>query len=177
MSGTRLSPMRRAATAGNSALRSGVSVKRQLTRSPVSSPLRPIISCISASVASRIESGSLAATVFAPRKAIRRMGAATVTSPGSVTSPKASARNERLAWQAKLLSMFEDLETLRRRRSSKWVEHPADVLPAFVAEMDVALAPPVRDALVEAIELGDLSYAEPGRVFESFAAFAARRLG
>jgi len=75
------------------------------------------------------------------------------------------------------MSMFEDLETLRRRRSSKWVEHPADVLPAFVAEMDVALAPPVRDALVEAIELGDLGYAEPGRVFESFAAFAARRLG
>jgi len=72
--------------------------------------------------------------------------------------------------------MFDDLETLRRRRSSKWVEHPPDVLPAFVAEMDVALAPPVRDALVEAIELGDLGYAEPGSVFESFAAFAARRL-
>jgi cystathionine beta-lyase len=72
--------------------------------------------------------------------------------------------------------MFENLETLRRRRSSKWVEHPRDVLPAFVAEMDVALAPPVRDALVAAIELGDVGYAEPGRVFESFAAFAARRL-
>jgi cystathionine beta-lyase len=73
--------------------------------------------------------------------------------------------------------MFADLETLRRRRSSKWVKHPPDVLPSFVAEMDVALAPPVRDALVEAIELGDLGYAEPGRVFESFAAFAGRRLG
>ena len=72
--------------------------------------------------------------------------------------------------------MFADLDTLRRRRSSKWVEHPPDVLPAFVAEMDVMLAAPVRDALVEAIELGDLGYAEPGRVFESFAAFAARRL-
>jgi len=58
--------------------------------------------------------------------------------------------------------VFEDLATLRRRRSSKWVEHPADVLPAFVAEMDVALAPPVRDALIEAIELGDVGYAEPG---------------
>jgi cysteine-S-conjugate beta-lyase len=73
--------------------------------------------------------------------------------------------------------MFSDLEKLRRRRSSKWVEHPADVLPAFVAEMDVALAPPVRDALIEAIELGDLGYAEPGNVFESFAAFWGRRLG
>jgi bifunctional pyridoxal-dependent enzyme with beta-cystathionase and maltose regulon repressor activities len=33
--------------------------------------------------------------------------------------------------------MFDDLATLRSRRSSKWVEHPADVLPAFLAEMDV----------------------------------------
>jgi len=75
------------------------------------------------------------------------------------------------------MSVFADLDVLRRRRSSKWVEHPPDVLPAFVAEMDVALAEPVRDALVEAIELGDLGYTEPGRVFESFAAFAERRLG
>ena len=73
--------------------------------------------------------------------------------------------------------MFEPLATLRRRRSSKWVEHPADVLPAFVAEMDVALAPPVRDALIEAIELGDVGYAEPGGLFEAFAGFAARRFG
>ena len=73
--------------------------------------------------------------------------------------------------------MFEDLQTLRRRRSSKWVEHPPDVLPAFVAEMDVALAPPVRDALVEAIELGDLGYTEPGGLCEAFAAFAGRRFG
>jgi cysteine-S-conjugate beta-lyase len=75
------------------------------------------------------------------------------------------------------MSVFEELPTLRRRRSSKWVEHPPDVLPAFVAELDVGLAPPVRDALLEAIEIGDLGYAEPGGVFESFAAFAQRRLG
>ena len=73
--------------------------------------------------------------------------------------------------------MFADLQTLRRRRSSKWVEHPPDVLPAFVAEMDVALAPPVRDALVEAIELGDLGYTEAGGLFEAFASFAGRRFG
>ena len=73
--------------------------------------------------------------------------------------------------------MFLGLDTLRRRRSSKWVRHPSDVLPVFVAEMDVGLAPPVRDALVEAIELGDLGYTEPGGVFEAFAAFAQRRMG
>jgi cysteine-S-conjugate beta-lyase len=73
--------------------------------------------------------------------------------------------------------VFEDLERLRQRRSSKWVEHPPDVLPAFVAEMDVALAPPIRAALIEAIELGDTGYAEVGGLFESYAAFAERRFG
>ena len=55
--------------------------------------------------------------------------------------------------------MFDDLATLRSRRSSKWVEYPPDVLPAFVAEMDVALAPAVRAALIESIERGDTGYA------------------
>jgi len=73
--------------------------------------------------------------------------------------------------------MFDDLATLRTRRSSKWVEYPADVLPAFVAEMDVALAPAVRAALVASIDRGDTGYAEPGGLFESFAAFARRRFG
>jgi cystathionine beta-lyase len=73
--------------------------------------------------------------------------------------------------------MFPDPATLRRRRSSKWVTHPPDVLPAFVAETDVAVAPPVRDALVEAVELGDLGYAEPGGLFEAFAGFSRRRFG
>ena len=73
--------------------------------------------------------------------------------------------------------MFPDLVSLRRRRSSKWVQHPPDVLPAFVAEMDVALAPPVAAALLAAVELGDTGYAEPGRLFEEFAGFARRRFG
>ena len=73
--------------------------------------------------------------------------------------------------------MFAGIETLRRRRSSKWVTHPPDVLPAFVAELDVDLAPPIREALVEAIELGDVGYTEPAGLFEAFAGFARRRLG
>jgi len=73
--------------------------------------------------------------------------------------------------------MFADIATLRRRRSSKWVTHPPDVLPVFVAEMDVALAPAVREALREAIELGDTGYAEPGGIFDAFRGFAQRRFG
>ena len=36
------------------------------------------------------------------------------------------------------------LDHLRRRRSFKWRTFPPDVLPAFVAELDVPLADPVR---------------------------------
>ncbi len=70
------------------------------------------------------------------------------------------------------------LERLRLRRSAKWARYPADVLPAWVAEMDFPLAEPVRVALAEAIELDDAGYAWPEglELAESFAAFAAERL-
>src|SRR4051794_11586939 len=70
-SGTWPKPSRRAATAGNSASRSGVSVKIALTtRSGVSS-LRVRISRTSSSVAARIASRSFFSTVAAPRRAWR----------------------------------------------------------------------------------------------------------
>jgi cystathionine beta-lyase len=51
------------------------------------------------------------------------------------------------------------LDELRRRTSVKWRLHPADVLPLWVAEMDVPLADPVRRALVDAADRGDTGYA------------------
>ncbi len=71
------------------------------------------------------------------------------------------------------------LQRLRLRRSAKWARYPADVLPAWVAEMDFPLAEPVRIALAEAVELDDTGYAWPQGVGlgEAFAGFAARRLG
>lgn len=70
------------------------------------------------------------------------------------------------------------LERLRLRRSVKWTRYPADVLPAFVAEMDFPLAEPVRVALAEAVELDDTGYAWPEAIglAEAFAEFAGRRL-
>jgi len=50
------------------------------------------------------------------------------------------------------------LDELRQRRSEKWRRYPADVLPAWVAELDFALAPPVQSALAAALEL------DPARV-------------
>ena len=52
------------------------------------------------------------------------------------------------------------------------------MLPAWVAEMDFELAPPVKAVLLDAIERDDLGYV--GRtegMLEAFAGFASRRLG
>lgn len=68
-----------------------------------------------------------------------------------------------------------DVAALRRRRSYKWTAFPPDVLPAFVAEMDLPLAPAVTAALLEAVEIGDAGYANDLHVAEAFAAFGAAR--
>ncbi|MFH0516251.1 MalY/PatB family protein [Streptomyces sp. M41] len=67
------------------------------------------------------------------------------------------------------------LEQLRRRGSMKWRTYPADVLPLWVAEMDVTLAPEVADALHEAIAAGDTGYPAGSAFAESLAGFASRR--
>jgi cystathionine beta-lyase len=71
------------------------------------------------------------------------------------------------------------LEKLRLRRSAKWRFFDDDVLPAFVAEMDFPLAPPVKIALAEAVELDDTGYGYPDALGlpEAFAEFAKARLG
>jgi cysteine-S-conjugate beta-lyase len=55
----------------------------------------------------------------------------------------------------------ESLERLRRRTSSKWQAFGPDLLPMFVAEMDFPLAPVIKEALLEAVELGDTGYVDP----------------
>ncbi len=68
-----------------------------------------------------------------------------------------------------------DPAQLRRRRSYKWTAFPPDVLAAFVAEMDLPLAPAVKAALQEAVDMGDCGYANDVDGAEAFAAFAAAR--
>ena len=65
-----------------------------------------------------------------------------------------------------------DLEQLRRRKSYKWSAYPPDVLPAFVAEMDLPLAPAVSTALEAALAASDCGYANDVDLPEAFAAFA-----
>ncbi|MFF8479201.1 MalY/PatB family protein [Streptomyces sp. NPDC015414] len=67
------------------------------------------------------------------------------------------------------------LERLRRRTSMKWRTYPEDVLPLWVAEMDVPLAGPVLRALTDALALGDTGYPAGTAYAEALARFAAER--
>jgi cystathionine beta-lyase len=69
------------------------------------------------------------------------------------------------------------LASLRRRTSFKWRTYPADVLPAFVAEMDFDLAEPIKDAVRAALAIGDCGYPHKGELGEAFADYARTRLG
>lgn len=51
------------------------------------------------------------------------------------------------------------LAVLRSRTSAKWRRHADDVLPSFIAEMDLPVAGEVLDALEERMSGGDLGYA------------------
>ncbi|WP_309133764.1 aminotransferase class I/II-fold pyridoxal phosphate-dependent enzyme [Cellulomonas sp.] len=69
------------------------------------------------------------------------------------------------------------LDELRTRRSSKWATYPPDVLPAFVAEMDVRLPEAVVRAVADTLSRGDTGYEVGNGYAEAFAAFAAERYG
>ncbi len=75
---------------------------------------------------------------------------------------------------------FEDLRPaeLRGHTSIKWSHYGPDVLPLWVAEMDVLPAPEVQQALVAAVRAGDTGYPGSGRTYaQAFAGFAGRRWG
>lgn len=67
------------------------------------------------------------------------------------------------------------LAQLRLRTSMKWRAHPADVLPLWVAEMDVNLPPTVAEALRRAIDIGDTGYPCGPALAEAVSQFASRR--
>ncbi|WP_328477019.1 aminotransferase class I/II-fold pyridoxal phosphate-dependent enzyme [Streptomyces sp. NBC_00377] len=69
------------------------------------------------------------------------------------------------------------LDRLRRRTSMKWRTYPADVLPLWVAEMDVSLAEPVVRAVTQALALGDTGYPAGTAYAEALALFASKRWG
>lgn len=74
-----------------------------------------------------------------------------------------------------MAELFAGIDELRRRSSIKWAAHPPDVLPAFIAESDVQLAPCVREALERALADSDTGYAIGTGLPETMAAWARRR--
>ncbi len=76
-----------------------------------------------------------------------------------------------------MADIWADPAALASRRSAKYSFYPPDVLPLWVAEMDVELAEPIRAALMAQVAASDTGYAMPGRLPEVFAEFAARRYG
>jgi cystathionine beta-lyase len=68
-------------------------------------------------------------------------------------------------------------QDLRRRTSIKWREHPSNVLPLWVAEMDVVPDEAITSALTAAIETGDTGYPHGNHYAEALAQFAAARWG
>lgn len=70
------------------------------------------------------------------------------------------------------------IDDLRRRSGRKWSRYPHDVLPAWIADMDFLPAPSIREALIEALEIGDFGYgptAERSLLPESFSRWAQHR--
>ncbi len=67
-------------------------------------------------------------------------------------------------------------QQLASRRSAKYRVYGPDVLPMWVAEMDVVLAPAINDALHRAVSISDTGYTDPGNDLpEVFTEFAKRR--
>src|SRR4051812_2354756 len=67
---------------------------------------------------------------------------------------------------------------LRRDRTSvKWVAYPPEVLPLWVAEMDVAPCPAVVAAVSDAVQRGDTGYGWGPRYADAVARYALETWG
>src|ERR1051326_6975420 len=66
---------------------------------------------------------------------------------------------------------------LRTRTSMKWRKYPEDVLPLWVAEMDVPTPEPVAEALAVAVRRGDTGYAFGDAYALALGEFAQKRWG
>ncbi len=53
---------------------------------------------------------------------------------------------------------MHDLERLRRLDAVKWNRYDPDVIPAWVADMDFDQAPPIKAAIIDVLDRGDLGY-------------------
>ncbi len=72
------------------------------------------------------------------------------------------------------------VETLRAREGRKWSRFGPDVIPAWIADADCAVPPVARQAILDLLDRGDLTYPHDDAtewVAEAFAARMAERYG
>ena len=53
---------------------------------------------------------------------------------------------------------IDDLDRLRSLSGTKWARHGPDVIPAWVADMDLEPAPAIKQAISDMVDRGDLGY-------------------
>ena len=69
-------------------------------------------------------------------------------------------------------------EQLRERHGNKWNRFEADVIPCWVADMDFALAPPIRELLQAALDRNEYGYpSKQNPIAEVFAERMSERFG
>src|SRR5438445_12188799 len=71
-------------------------------------------------------------------------------------------------------------DQLRARDGGKWKKYPADVIPAFVADMDFKVTPAVQAAIGKLIDSPNYAYghaADTDALFEAFSGWINRRHG
>ena len=95
------------------------------------------------------------------RRGVNMVASDRESEPGSNPSPTCSA----------------DLDRLRSLTCIKWTWYPDDVIPAWVADMDLAPAPVVVDAVRALVDRGDFGYNFDAarRLPETFSAWQERR--
>ena len=77
-------------------------------------------------------------------------------------------------------SFLQSADQLRARNGAKWKMYPADVIPAFVAEMDFKVAPAVQEVIQHFTATQDYGYGQPTDavpLFEAFTAWMSHRHG
>jgi cysteine-S-conjugate beta-lyase len=109
-----------------------------------------------------------AAEAHSPARLDQRAAGCYAVSQAPNPRHRAALENERMATGA---TDF-DIPTLRARRTNKWHKFPDDVLPAWVADMDFGVAPPITAALKRLTDNQEYGYAAREGVLA--AAFARR---
>ncbi len=66
------------------------------------------------------------------------------------------------------------LEELRRRRGTKWTSFDREILPAWIADMDFPIAPPIKAAILDVLEREDVGYPGEPSLKDLASAFAKR---